>query len=320
MAEDAEQIDEATADAARHWIARMASGDMAEAELALFKTWRAARPEHDRAFAQQRSLWRAVGAAPALPRYRRWVRRRGGNGIGRRSALAVAIGTGAVAAAVIVAVPDIGVRLRADHLAGAGVESVTLPDGSTAMLDADAAIAVHFGQGERRIEILRGEAWFDVAHGDARPFRVAALDGVTEDVGTAFSVRREDRAVTVAVTQGEVRVATQDHAAQPLIVAQRLRYLPGQAPERLVDLAPADIAPWRNGELLLKDADVRSAVAGIGRYRHGPVLILGDTARSPRISGAFRTDRTDEAIDAVARIGHLSVRRFAGITILRPTD
>jgi len=194
-----------------------------------------------------------------------------------------------------------------------------LPDGSRAALDAGAAIAVRFDGDQRRIELLRGDAWFDVAHDDRRPFRVAALGGITQDIGTAFEVRRGDDAVTVTVTNGTVEVrAPGSGRGLRLHTAQAARYGRKGQGAMLGSLAPDTIAAWRQGEILLDRATVRQAVERIGRYRAAPVFILGTPSPSRRISGAFRVDRPDEALDAIARMAGLSIYRLGGMIVLRP--
>jgi transmembrane sensor len=58
---------------------------------------------------------------------------------------------------------------------------------------------------------LAGRAWFNVKH-EGRPFSAEAMNGVTRDIGTAFEVAREDRAVEIGVAEGRIasacRIAT----------------------------------------------------------------------------------------------------------------
>jgi transmembrane sensor len=131
---------------------------------------------------------------------------------------------------------------------------------------------------------LRGDLWVRVAHGDRRPFRVSALGGVTQDVGTAFGVSLCDDQATVGVTEGVVGVQAADSGPVTLHASQWLRYGPGGSVMRLGNSPAADIAPWRSGELLLQKASVRDAIHTIGWYRSGPVLPVGDSAVDRRIS------------------------------------
>jgi transmembrane sensor len=319
MADEMPRSDQDPIQAAQGWIARMASGAMDDADLAQFKVWREADPDHNRAFEQQRAIWRAIepaGLIAASPKPRRPVRRlfRRHPGLSRRvPQLAAACAAALVA---MVAGPDLLLSLRADHQTGAQVRHIALPDGTLAVLDAQSALAMHYSAHERRVEVLRGAVWFQVAHGDARPFRATALGGVTQDIGTGFEVSRQADDVTVGVTQGTV--AVRGTAAPDVILhaSQRAHYGRDGVVTRLGAVQADDIAVWRNDELLLHKASVKEAAAAIGHYHRGPIFVSG-THDTTRISAVFRTDRPDEAIDAVARMAGLSVYRMAGVTVLR---
>ena len=71
------------------------------------------------------------------------------------------------------------------------IETQSLGDGSQATLASDSALDVHLSRRERRVELHRGEAIFDVAKDPGRPFVVDAGARQIVAVGTRFSVRRD---------------------------------------------------------------------------------------------------------------------------------
>ena len=175
-------IDPAVLQAARDWILRLASDEVSAGDLAALQAWLAEDAAHRRAFERERGFWQDLephgalfdcanlpGAAAPRSGWHRPARR-----------IWAAASTIAASIALIVAAPTLNVRLRADHRTATGeVSTVVLPDRSTAMLDSGSAIAVRYSGAERRVELLQGRAWFEVRHGDNRPFRVAAAGGVT---------------------------------------------------------------------------------------------------------------------------------------------
>lgn len=306
---------------AEYWVVRLASGDITANELAAFKAWLASDPGHRTAFDRERTLWKSLegkqGAfasntpARRRPGQRSWLRR-----AGPRRALAVV----AAAVAVILLAPEALLRVEADQIVPPGeVRTVMLPDGSTAMLDSGAAIAVRFGTTERRVRLLRGRAWFNVTHGDGRPFRVAALDGVTEDVGTGFEVSRAADAVIVSVTQGEVRVTDPvERNGLAVRALERVRYESGGPVVRLDPARNAGIAAWRHGLIVIDGRPVSEAIAEIARYRPGYTLTLADTSATAKVSGVFRTSAPDEALRTLAQMANLHVVTLpGGIAVLR---
>ncbi|QQP95454.1 FecR family protein [Lysobacter enzymogenes] len=312
---------------ARAWVARLASGEIDEGELAAFETWRQA-PAHGEAFARQRALWRALapmraafdpvsepasGPAPSSSPQRFATART------RRPRRRLAVwgaATAACLAAAIAAAPGVALSLRSDYRTAAAPARYTLADGSILALDADSAVALHFDDNERRIELLRGNAWFQVAHSDARAFRVSALGGAVRDIGTAFEVRRLDASVQAAVSEGVVEVASGVGAPVRVIAGQSASYREGAPVSPLRAVATADIADWRRGELSLDAVPADEALRRIARYRSAPVWTLGSFERAPRISASLRADRSDEAIAAVAERARLRVQRLPGGALL----
>lgn len=312
-------IDGAILARAREWVRLLASGDADAADIAALKDWLGERPEHARAFERERGFWqdlephRSLFAPRAIPATR--AHGRAPHRLRRPSRRFVA---GAVAASLLLAVTgtDILLRLQADHVTDRGeVRSVRLSDRSTAMLDANSAIAVHYSNTERRIELLRGRAWFDVAHDDARPFRVAAGSGVIEDVGTAFEVT-EGHTTQVAVSQGAVRLLGSDEPSAVTLTAGQRADLAGGIVSSLPAVLPGRIAAWRHGELLIDDMPLNQAIALAGRYRPGLTLVWADLSAKPHVSGAFRIAQADEAVIAMATNAGVNVAHLPGAMIL----
>ncbi|WP_052208689.1 FecR family protein [Sphingopyxis fribergensis] len=273
-------------------------------------------------FQTERALWRQLGSIESAfaptPNPRRRLRLWLGKKRGRTPA--VAASATAALLAVIMA-PDLAIMMEADHRTATGeIREIELADGSKAILDTGSAIAVDFNAGTRNIRLLSGRAWFAVRHGDARPFRVAALDGVTEDIGTAFEVdRTSEHEVRVGVTEGLVEVSSPG-SVHPLLLkaGNHARYAEGGMVRRIAGAPASATASWRDGELLIRNISVDAAITTLARYRRGNVFTFGETAGLARVSGTFRTDRPDDAIRTIASMRGLSVTRLPlGIMIVR---
>lgn len=84
--------------------------------------------------------------------------------------------------------------------------SITLNDGSTVDLNARSKLRIEFSKNERRVELLDGQALFQVAKDKNRPFIVASGAATVRAVGTQFDVYRKDSGTTVTVLEGRVAV------------------------------------------------------------------------------------------------------------------
>ena len=89
--------------------------------------------------------------------------------------------------------------------------SITLVDGSTVDLNARSTLRIEFSKSERRVELLDGQALFQVAKDKSRPFIVRSGDATVRAVGTQFDVNRKDSGTTVTVLEGRVAVYSSAH-------------------------------------------------------------------------------------------------------------
>jgi transmembrane sensor len=89
--------------------------------------------------------------------------------------------------------------------------SITLADGSTVDLNARSRLRIEFAKQERRVELLEGQALFQVAKDKNRPFIVNSGDATVRAVGTQFDVYRRTSGTTVTVIEGRVAVYSTAH-------------------------------------------------------------------------------------------------------------
>lgn len=211
-------------------------------------------------------------------------------------------------------------RLQADVMTGTGEpRTITLMDGSTVEMSAESAIAIHLTPGERRIKLLRGEAFFQVAADATRPFVVEANKGTTTALGTAFDINLTGQDTRVVVTEHAVMVASEDGGrAHRLFEGQQISYDPDgrvNAPEMAdIDTATA----WRQGRIIFEDRPLSSVVEQIDRYVPGRIVIPQSDLANRRISGSLDLKQPDAALDAFANAIGIRITRLSPyLTILR---
>lgn len=220
---------------------------------------------------------------------------------------------------------------------------VTLPDGSLLTLNTDSAVEVAFAPDARRVRLLRGEAYFKVAHAPERPFWVDAAQVRVKAVGTAFNVRYHPQKVEVTVTEG--RVALDDAAGAALALAGR----PGAtgaapaAPETItagaratVALtatgAPADLPvsvaavpvptadsalAWQSGRLEFSETPLAEVVAEFNRYNRHRIVIEDPALATRTFGGAFACNGYASFIEVLERSFEVAAERRGDTTILR---
>ena len=200
---------------------------------------------------------------------------------------------------------------------------LTLADGSRVSLDSDSEVTVHFSKSARELQLLRGQARFDVAHDVERPFSVLAGDRKVIATGTAFNIDVGGPNVVVTLIEGHVVVvdvdrplgivtSIQDPSSRwnsvELKAGQQLAALPQKQPE----IVPANIqrvTAWTNGQLMFDNEPLSVVVSRINRYTTTPLVIDDPKIAALRISGVFNTGDVSVFIDVVTH--YLPVRAVA---------
>lgn len=230
----------------------------------------------------------------------------------RRLALAAAA-MALAACLAFVAGPALLLRIEADHRTGtAERQRLGLEDGSAVTLAAASAIAVSYEGGERRVSLLAGEAFFEVAPDPARPFRVTASGAEASVLGTRFGVSLEPHGVTVAVAEGVVQVGYPDRAS---VAPQKLEA--GQAARLSRDgrisragVPPQLVASWRRGQLYVRDETMRDAVDRLRRYYAGAIVLADDALAERRVTGVYNLDDPEDALLGMVRAHGGRMRRI----------
>lgn len=186
------------------------------------------------------------------------------------------------------------------------VEAVPIQDGSTVTLNTDSGIRVAVTETERRVDLEKGEAFFEVAKDPKRPFVVRAGAARIIAVGTKFSVRREADNVRVIVTEGRVRV---EHAgprqlAQTTLISAGSVALAGESGVLVEDQALADVEDrlsWRHGFVIFHETPLADAVAEFNRYNTRQIVIANRALESIRIGGTFRPGNAEAFVRLLSK-------------------
>jgi len=258
------------------WWVRCDAGPLSKEDQTKFEAWLAEDAAHRAAFDDASRLFREVqamwaGSAPVW-RQRRW----------RAPALALL----AASLAIFFWFNELSLLWRSDFRTGTGeTRLVTLEDGSRVQLSARSAIAVNYKGGQRRLGLLQGEVWFQVAPDAARPFVVDVADGTVTALGTAFDIATERNQAEVSVAEHRVEVAS---GSQNVIVEEGQQSVFGAgAPitrPQSVDLFM--ITSWRRGRLIFDDQPLSEVLEKLGRYHHGYFLASPSVQRL-RVTGSF---------------------------------
>ncbi|NQE61311.1 FecR family protein [Caulobacter sp. RHG1] len=285
-------------------------------EEAAFEAWKSADPAHDEAF---RQAW-STSQDPALAEAMRLSEQRG-RAPRRRLGPIAAVAGGLLAAslAVFVAWPQLQLMTVAPialETAPGQPRNVTLADGSHVSLDGATRLEVRLGARRRQVELVRGEAFFDVAHDASRPFTVKAAEGSARVLGTAFDLERSAGRLELSVHRGRVRLAPRGliHRTADLTMGQRAFAKEG----RLSAVKPFDLsaADWRSGWLETEGLSLERLVERLNRASATPITISEPALGRQRVAGRFRLDEPRALVENLALMHGFKVRQTSDGLVL----
>jgi transmembrane sensor len=303
------------------WIVRLHGAHRTPELEAGFRRWLGATPDNAVEFERVTAVWEAAPHASIAGLPRVVLRHPSPNP--RRFAIAATL------LLFVAAATFLAYRLEQDpeYVTSIGEQrSVPLEDGSRVALNSNSRVQIEFTTDRRTVRLLRGEAFFEVAHNKERPFVVIAGDSEVTAVGTAFEVRYEPDHVDVTLVEGKVNVtSTAEQLGYPvsassfktgarephstgyaMTAGERVRIAKG-APAK-VDAPRVDaVTAWRRGEVMLDDTPLPDAVAEMNRYSKNPLIINGNSIATLRVSGIYHTGDSEGFAQTVARLYGLRV-------------
>jgi transmembrane sensor len=315
---------------ASEWLVDLRTEEVDAGARQRFETWLATSPEHVRAYLELSGVWEVVSAsspADASSVDALIARARAVSNVvplehakadetrDRESAAAPAPrhrrmprGLWAVAASILIAVVMMGVwrYVQRDTYSTAIGEqrSILLSDGSTIELNARSSVRVRYSEAQRDIELLTGQALFQVAKDKRRPFVVKSDQTRVRAVGTRFDVNQRRRTTIVTVVEGTVSVgastpptpgsgATEGSAAvdaasrEFLLTAGEQAILTSGAPlpPKHADVTTA--TAWTERRLIFEATPLDEVAEEFNRNNARQLVIEGEGLEDFHISGAF---------------------------------
>lgn len=321
--------DDTIACEAMDWFLRNREGALDEAGRLAFLDWMKRSPEHVRAYMRALALHRQVGealqspladeaavpprqvAAKVVPLFgsvhapARTVPRRG------RARRWVAAAAACIALLGVGLVPQV---MPTEQLYSAGqgeLRDLVLPDQTQVRLNADSRLRVRMGWFSRKVELLQGEATFDIAR-DRRPFEVQVNGLEIRDIGTVFDVSRRLQSTRIGVVSGEVEVWSQGADARRLALLGEGRVVQVDARSHVVeslDVPLSMLLDWQQRKVSFLDERLDEVAAAFNRHNQVQVRVLDEGAASARLSGSLDAHRIGALQAFLERDPRFVVRR-----------
>jgi transmembrane sensor len=307
------------------WLARLQRAEVGEADGLAFDAWLAESPANREAYRAVLAAWQAFEACgdevldELAAEARRAARRPGPT---RRWLVGGGVAIAAGLAAVAVLPPILGPATVQTYSTAKGQhQRITLADGSVVDLNAETRLIVRFARRERHVELGDGQAIFDVAHDEARPFTIEASGRAVRVLGTQFDVRNRDGDVTVSVARGRVQVrpVASSRTGQAFVLRPGQRLAIGRTGvAQLSAVDPQEALSWRSGRLVYRGEPLAEVVADLNREFVEQIEVTDPAlARTPVTGVIVLDDQASVATRLSLMLPIRSVPSERGLLLLR---
>jgi transmembrane sensor len=205
-----------------------------------------------------------------------------------------------------------------------GNRRAVLADRSQVLLNTDSRLRVRLANARRDSELIRGEAFFTIAHEKLRPFYVKAARTLVCATGTAFSIRiHDDRSVEVLVAEGRVALGTTEPGSgsgAPVLDDSA----PQAAADESVSASPNSLAirqhppgyvtrklAWTMGNISFDGETLTEAVREFNRYNRRHLAIADPAIAQMKVGGSFEANDPESFAATLEK--HFGVRRMPAV-------
>lgn len=184
----------------------------------------------------------------------------------------------------------------------------TLADGTILTLNKNSALRVHptLFAGQRRVSLESGEAFFDVARNERKPFEVQIGNTRVVVLGTSFNVRKNGPEIEVVVASGQVSVSNGEQSAT-LGAMQRVT-----VNEQAGSFVAGDVNAlleqhYANDRFVLRNAPLKDVVKFLADEYDASILIAEPALEKLLLTATLGKDPLDKLLRVIAETLEIQV-------------
>lgn len=184
--------------------------------------------------------------------------------------------------------------------------SLVLADGSMVELNSRTRIRVRYTDDERRVDLIDGQALFQVAKNTHRPFIVHVDDTQVRAVGTQFDVYRKHSGTIVTVIEGRVAIKqavpgsgvsrVSGQSPSLILAAGEQLTVRQKTPTQPQTVNPNRATAWTQRQLIFENASLHDVAEEFNRYSTRPIIIETGDFDTFHISGTYSSTNAESLL------------------------
>lgn len=298
---------------ASEWFALIQGGAPTPAEREQLAAWLDADPRHAQAFAELERLWAASATllaqpSPVVVHAPAWSRRR-----------FVGLGIAACTAALATSATTLWLKGAGSPFADVRTavgerRTLRLPDGSSVELAGNTALNLDFSATRRSVELLRGEAFFNVVPDASGELSINTEAGRVLAREGEFCLSCDGATALLTVSRQSVQVITPNQQTE-LGEGLSLRFSATQT--GAIQRAELEqVLAWRNGRLVFFDTPLLTVVNELQRWREGKIFIPDQKLAARRVSLILNLNRPEQMLDVLSKALAVRMTQYTDLVTL----
>ena len=199
-------------------------------------------------------------------------------------------------------------------------KKITMPDGSQILLNQNTEIRYNksnYSQ-NRVIDLVKGEAYFDVVHSNAHPFRINASNFQIRDIGTSFNIKYDGKSVFVIVSSGVVSLSDNLNKHTVTLTANQ-KGIGNITSSEIVSVAndETNYKAWTDHNFQFLNANMADVIKKVSEVYCVHILLADSAIGSKKITLAFRNQDIDSVMSIIGQTMQLKIEKKSDIFYLK---
>ena len=191
----------------------------------------------------------------------------------------------------------------------------TLSDGSILHLNGQSGVNIHFSEASRTVELLYGEAFFEVASDSERPFQVIAQDVSAQAIGTAFNIKYLDVGIETTLTEGKLKLELATQKSLILRAGERVLWHDSEGTQRSQGHS-LYLPDWKRGLLRLDNMPLVDVLTRLNRQYPVTLKLVNPALANKPIKGVLPLNDLETTLTVLETTLAVKLIRFSDQLIL----
>ena len=196
------------------------------------------------------------------------------------------------------------------------IDTLLLTDGSRVILNAGAKLIYpkEFSGVSREIQLLEGEAFFEVQKNPAKPFIVHTDSTEVKVLGTKFNINKSGNKISVILKEGKVAFKKGKDAVI-LLPGQRAMYSAANGISMPDQVNLNQYLSWRAGVLWFEDRPMDEVLDALGKRYDLKFVVKQHHINQLLFTGKIKTENAAEALKLIMLSSNLHFKSVGDRTI-----